>query len=80
MVAVAIESGNDEGLYGSAGSGDKWEKVDLRAIKKNYLLEVYLSYSVVLISTVQKSDSLIHKYIHSFSHSFPLWFITGYRT
>ena len=40
MVAVAIESGNDEGLYGSAGSGDKWAKVDLRAVKKNYLLEV----------------------------------------
>ena len=34
MVAVAIESGNDEGSYGSAGSGDEWAKVDLRAIKK----------------------------------------------
>ena len=42
MVAVAIESGNDEGSYGSAGSGDEWAKVDLRAIKKKIL---FLKYS-----------------------------------
>ena len=32
MVAVAIESGNEEGSYGSTGSEDKWAKIDLRAI------------------------------------------------
>ena len=31
---------------------------------------------VVLITSVQKV--LIYIYIHSFSYSFPLWFITGY--
>ena len=44
-----------------------------------YFIEVYLIYNVVLISTIQQSDSVIHIYIYTypFSYSFPLWFITG---
>ena len=31
-----------------------------------YLIEVYLIYNVVLISTVQQSDSVMHRYIFFF--------------
>ena len=34
-----------------------------------------LIYSVVLTSIVQQNDSYVYIYIHSFSCSFPLWFI-----
>ena len=33
---------------------------------------VQLIYNVVLVSSVQQSDSVIHIYMHSFSDSFPL--------
>ena len=37
-----------------------------------------LIYNAVLLSGLQQSDSVIYIYTHTFSHSFPLWFITGY--
>ena len=37
---------------------------------------VAIANNVVLVSDIQQNDSVIH--IHSFSYSFPLWFITGY--
>ena len=42
----------------------------------SFLIEVQLSYNAVLITAIQKNDSVINKY--TFSYSFPLWFITGY--
>ena len=47
------------------------------------LIEVQLIYNVMLISSVEQSDSVIHIYyiiiyIFFFSYSFPLWFITGH--
>ena len=45
-------------------------------------VEVELIYNVVLISTAQQSDLVMHTYIyiymHSLSYSFPLCFIIGY--
>ena len=41
----------------------------------NFFVEVYLVYSIVLISAVQQSESVRH---NSFSYSFRLWFIPGY--
>jgi len=37
-----------------------------------FLIEVWLIYSVVLVSGVQQSDSVIHSCIYFFSDSFPL--------
>ena len=37
-------------------------------------------YNAVFISAVQQSDLVIHVYIYSPLYSFPLWFITGYKT
>ena len=42
---------------------------------KQIFIEVWLIYTIVLISAMQQSDSVMH--IH-FSYSFPLWLITGY--
>ena len=56
-----------------------------------YFTEIQLIYNVVLVSAIQQSDSEMHMCvyayiyiyiyiyvcIHSFSCSFPLWFITG---
>ena len=47
------------------------------------LIEVQLIYNVMLISSVEQSDSVIHIYyiiiyFFFFSYSFPLWFITGH--
>ena len=47
----------------------------VESFKKNFI-EVSWFAMLCLISAVQQSDSVIHKYV--FSHSFPLWFITGY--
>ena len=43
---------------------------------KNFLIEVYLIYKVVLVSNVHQSDSIIHAYY--FPYCFPFWFITEY--
>ena len=43
-----------------------------------FLIEVYLIYNVVLISTVQQSDSVKSIYTFFLKYSFPLWFIIGY--
>ena len=45
---------------------------------KIYFIEVQLIYNAVLNFALQQSDSVIHKYVYSFSYSFPLWLITGY--
>ena len=45
--------------------------------KKNYFVEVYLIYNVVLVSAIMQSDSVIHIHL-VFFHPFPLRFITGY--
>ena len=41
-------------------------------------MEVYLIYNVVLISTGEQSDSVMHMCVHSFACSLSLWFIIGY--
>ena len=41
----------------------------LAVFKKNYFIEVYLIYNVVLISAVEQSDSVIHIYIILFHYS-----------
>ena len=50
--------------------------IPLKFFLKNCFIEVWLHYNVVLITAVQQSDLVIC--IHTFSYSFPLWFITGY--
>ena len=44
-----------------------------------FLIELWLIYNIVLISAVQQSDAVIHRYIFSFTYifSFSLWFIIG---
>ena len=39
-------------------------------------IEVSVIYSVVLISTVQQNESVIH--VYTLLYSFPLWFVIGY--
>ena len=43
-----------------------------------YFIGVQLIYNVVLISTTQQTDLVIHIQAYSFSYSFPSWFISGY--
>ena len=42
-----------------------------------YFIDIELIHSIVLISAIQRSDSVIHVYV-PFSDSFPVWFIAGY--
>ena len=43
---------------------------------KNFFIGVQLIYNIVLVSSVQQSESVIH--ICTFLDSFPVWVITEY--
>ena len=44
----------------------------------HFFIEVELIYNAVLVPGLEQSDSVMHLYAYTFSHSFPLWFITRY--
>ena len=46
----------------------------------DFLIEVYLNYSIVLISHVEKSDSIMHAYIYIYSWVFFFQILFRYTT
>ena len=53
----------------SVRMGSCWH-ADIVLFKRNFLIEIYLIFNVVLVLGVQQSDSVL--YIYIFSDSFPL--------
>ena len=47
--------------------------------QQQFVSFILLKYNLQLISAAQRNDSVVCVYIHSFSFSFPSWFITGYQ-